>query len=402
MRLSRVPHNLKEAERMSHPLRRTLGLVALTAATALALPAAASAAEAFYGVTRDNRLVTFQSDNVTNVAPSHAITGLASGENIVGLDARPLDGQLYALGKTSRLYVINARTGAARLIGAGPFTPALAGQSFGFDFNPTVDRIRVTSDAEQNLRLNPNDGTVLVDTNLAYAAGDPGAGTVPNVAGSAYTNNFTGATSTTLYDIDNARHALVIQNPPNDGTLTTVGALGTTNNAVAFDISASGVAYAVFVEERGEGLYRIDLTNGHATRLTDFFIGSDQPVGALAAVGSVPDDTNAPGQSVALSSTQLRERLLDVGVRMSVACDEACTATAAVTFAGRSSGLNGAVVRGGPGRSTLTVALNQRTRDAIRRANVRLTVRITVIDGAGNRSRQTRVLRSQTLAERRG
>ena len=73
-----------------------------------------------------------------------------------------------------------------------------------------------------------------------------------------------------------------------------------------------------------------------------------------------------------------------------------------VTFAGRSSGLNGAVVSGGPGRSTLTVALNQRTRDAIRRANVRLTVRITVIDGAGNRSRQTRVLRSQTLGQRRG
>jgi hypothetical protein len=46
--------------------------------------------------------------------------------------------------------------------------------------------------------------------------------------------------------------------------------------------------------------------------------------------------------------------------------------------------------------------LNQRTRDAIRRANVRLTVRITVIDGAGNRSRQTRVLRSQTLGQRRG
>jgi hypothetical protein len=33
---------------------------------------------------------------------------------------------------------------------------------------------------------------------------------------------------------------------------------------------------------------------------------------------------------------------------------------------------------------------------------VRLTVRITVIDGAGNRSRQTRVLRSQTLGQRRG
>jgi hypothetical protein len=389
---------------MSRTLRRTLGLFAATVAGALAVPGAASAAEAFYGVTQDNRLVTFQSDNVTNVAPVHAITGLPGGENIIGLDVRPLNGQLYGLGKTSRLYVINPRTGAARQVGATPFIPALAGASFGFDFNPTVDRIRVTSDAEQNLRLNPDDGTVAaVDTNLAYAAGDPGAGTNPNVGGSGYTNNFAGATSTTLYDIDNARHALVTQNPPNDGTLTTVGALGTTNDAVAFDIGDGNIAYAVLNgEQNKQTLDRVDLSNGHATRATNFFIGTDQRLTGLAAAGTVADDNTPPDESIALSSTQLRERLLAVGVRMSVACDEACTATAAVTFAGRSSGLNGAVVAGGPGRSTLTVALNQRTRDAIRRANVRLTVRITVIDGAGNRSRQTRVLRSQTLGQRRG
>jgi hypothetical protein len=389
---------------MSRTLRRTLRLFALAAASALAVPGAASAAEALYGVTEDNQLVTFQSDNVTNVEPAHAITGLPGGEDIVGLDVRPLNGQLYALGKTSRLYIINPRTGAARQVGATPLIPALAGASFGFDFNPTVDRIRVTSDAEQNLRLNPDTGTVAAtDTNLAYAPGDPGAGTNPSVAGSAYTNSFAGATSTTLYDIDNARHALVIQNPPNDGTLTTVGALGTSNNAVAFDIGEGNVGYAVLDgEQNRQSLYRIDLSNGHATQATNFFVGTDQPLVGLAAAGTVPDDNAAPDESVALSSTQLRERLLDVGVRMSIACDEACTATAAVTYAGRASGINGAVVAGGPGRSTLTVALNQRTRDAIRRANVRLTVRITVIDGAGNRSRQTRVLRSQTLGQRRG
>jgi hypothetical protein len=389
---------------MSRTLRRTLVLAALTTGTALALPGAALAAEAFYGVTQDNRLVAFQSDNVTNVEPSHPITGLPGGEGIAGLDVRPLNGQLYALGKTSRVYVINPRTGAARQVGATPFIPALAGASFGFDFNPTVDRIRVTSDAEQNLRLNPDDGSVAgVDTNLAYAAGDPGAGTNPSVGASAYTNSFAGASSTTLFDIDNARHTLVIQNPPNNGTLTTVGALGTNNNAVAFDIGDGNVGYAVLNEEQGrQGLYRIDLSNGHATKVTNFFIGTDEPLVGLAAVGTIADDETAPDESIALSSTQLRERLLAVGVRMSVACDEACNATAAVTMAGRSSGLNGAVVPGGPGRATLTVALNKRTRDAIRRANVRLVVRITVIDGAGNRSRQTRVLRSQTLGQRRG
>jgi hypothetical protein len=46
--------------------------------------------------------------------------------------------------------------------------------------------------------------------------------------------------------------------------------------------------------------------------------------------------------------------------------------------------------------------LSKRARDAIRSGNVRLSVRIVVLDGAGNRSVQTRVLRSQTLGQRRG
>ena len=121
---------------MSRTLRRTLGLFALTAAGALAVPGAASAAEAFYGVTQDNRLVTFQSDNVTNVEPSHAITGLPGGENIVGLDVRPLNGQLYALGKTSRLYVINPRTGAARQVGRDAVHPRPGGNELRLRLQP--------------------------------------------------------------------------------------------------------------------------------------------------------------------------------------------------------------------------------------------------------------------------
>jgi hypothetical protein len=375
----------------------------LTAGGALAVPAAASAAEAFYGVTQDNTLVQFQSDNVTNVAPIRSITGLPGGESIVGIDIRPATGQLYGLGKSSRLYLINPRTGAASQIGATPFIPSLAGTTFGVDFNPTSDRMRVVSDADQNLRLDPNNGTAVADTNLAYAAGDPGAGTNPSVSAVAYTNSFAGATSTTLFDIDNARHVLAIQNPPNNGTLTTVGPLGTNNNAVALDIGSGNVGYAVLTEEHNrQGLYRIDLTNGHATKLTNFFIGASQPLTGLAAAGTIADDNTAPAESIAMSSTQLDTTLLRNGVQMTVACDEACAATAAVTFAGRSSGINGTVVASGPGRSRFTVPLNARTRAAIRSANVRLTVRITVTDGAGNRSRQTRVLRSQTLGQRRG
>ncbi len=109
----------------------------------------------------------------------------------------------------------------------GPFAPPLTGTVFGFDFNPVVDRMRVVSDAEQNLRLNPNTGGVAgVDTNLAYAPGDLHAGANPTVTASAYTNNIVGAGVTTLYGIDVGLDVLIRQNPPNGGTLNTVGPLG--------------------------------------------------------------------------------------------------------------------------------------------------------------------------------
>ena len=97
----------------------------------------------------------------------------------------------------------------------------------------------MVSDTGQNLRLNPDTGAVAaVDTAL-----NPGA---PHVVGSAYTNNFAGATTTTLYAIDATTDQLFIQNPPNDGTLVPVGPLGVdTTDAVGFDISANdGVAFA--------------------------------------------------------------------------------------------------------------------------------------------------------------
>jgi hypothetical protein len=123
----------------------------------------------------------------------------------------------------------------------------LDGNSFGFDFNPTVDRIRVVSNAGQNLRLNPDTGQIVdsdpntpgvqSDSDLAYATGDSNQGQSPNVVGSAYTNNVAGATTTTLYGIDSALDILVTQNPPNNGTLNTVGALGVNaTGVVGFDV----------------------------------------------------------------------------------------------------------------------------------------------------------------------
>jgi hypothetical protein len=238
-------------------------------AIAAALSPAAGAATV-YGLTTTNGLVVFDSATPGSLTSSVPVTGLVAGDTLVGIDFRPANGQLYGLGSGSRLYSINRVTGVATQVGSsGAFT--LNGTSYGFDFNPTVDRIRVVSDVDQNLRLNPDTGGLAAtDLALTYAAGDSNAGQNPNVVGSAYTNNFPGSVATTLYGIDSALDILAIQNPPNNGTLNTVGALGVnTIDRVGFDIftDAGGVnnGFASLTVGANSNLYTINLTTGAAT-----------------------------------------------------------------------------------------------------------------------------------------
>ena len=217
-----------------------------------------------YALDETNNLLIFNITNPANVA-SKPITGILAGETLVGLDFRPLNGQLYALGSSSRLYTINASSGAAAAVGTAPLATLLTGTTFGFDFNPAVDRIRVVSNTGQNLRLHPDLGTV------AFVDGVLSPGT-PNVSAAAYTSNFAGTTTTTLFVIDHTADKLYIQNPPNNGTLVEVGALGINVDAVnGFDIgSTSAIAFGVFKIGTTQALYSINLGNGMATKLSDF------------------------------------------------------------------------------------------------------------------------------------
>jgi hypothetical protein len=217
-----------------------------------------------YSTDAGNNLLIF---NLTTPGTpvSKAITGLQAGENILGIDIRPATGQLYALGSTSRVYTINMSSGAATAVSAAPFTTLLSGTSFGFDFNPTVDRIRVVSNTGQNMRLDPNTGLIAaVDGSL-----NPGT---PSVSAAAYTNNFAGATTTSLLVIDHSTDKLYTQIPPNNGTLVEVGNLGI--DVVAdngFDIGGtSNKAYGLLTVGTTTKIYSINLSTGAATAVADF------------------------------------------------------------------------------------------------------------------------------------
>ncbi|MDB5213517.1 MAG: hypothetical protein JWO86_1444 [Myxococcaceae bacterium] len=219
-----------------------------------------------------NQLVRFTADAPGTVT-ARALTGLAAGERVMGIDFRPADGNLYAIGSTSRVYVVDRKTGVATAVGAKAFAPELAGIAFGLAVNPVADELRVHSDYDQNLRLDPITGTATSDGMLAFAKGEVNEGQSPNLVACAYTNSAAGAPLTTvLFAIDSTRNLLTSLANPNDGQVSTIGDLGVDVSDVAgFDIwggspSKPLQAYALLMTDpTTTGLYTIDLGSGAAS-----------------------------------------------------------------------------------------------------------------------------------------
>lgn len=289
--------------------QRLTGLVLGTAVLfgpAAAPAAAASASASLYVLTAGNSVAT-----VVAGAPATGaalpVGGLGDGESLVAIDVRPQNGRLYGLTSSAagvRLYHIDTASGAAVATplseapvqfddGANP-VPIVA-ESFGIDFNPTVDRLRVVTDSGLNFRMNPNNGALVDGDNGGAAGSAPGTnpdgavkGAATGVDDTAYTNSFANAAVTTQYALDSATDRLYIQNPPNSGTqtmglsLTLDGAPLDFSGAAGLDIPsgvavaaanspAAGTAYAALTVGGEAGLYAVDLTSGAA-----------RPFGALA------------------------------------------------------------------------------------------------------------------------
>ena len=230
-----------------------------------------------YAIDGNNNLLCFGLTTPTTVVTT-AVTGLAGGENIVGIDFRPADGKLYALSSVGQLYTLDTSSGAVTAVGT-PLTFAGA-TTFGFDVNPFVDRIRVMTNNGINVRINPTTGALTTDTTLSYAVADAHNGATPDVEATAYSNNVAGVSSTVLYAIDSTLDILTISNPPNNGTLNTVGALGVNTDVnTSFDIKTTAgtdYGYAVLTPAAStvSSLYTINLTTGAATLVHSITSGS--------------------------------------------------------------------------------------------------------------------------------
>ncbi len=247
------------------------------------------AAPVVFGLTDDNKLVSFKTLTPNTLDSNLTVSGLFVGETLLGIDFRPKDGLLYGITSSARIVTIDTVTGAATVKATLAADAAdttlpyggLASAAFAVDFNPVADRLRVISANGQSLRINVDTGATTTDGVINRS------GASPAVSGAAYTNSIPGATATMLFDIDTASDSLALQNPPNDGTLVNVGALGVdAAGDVAMDIAggANGIALAALRTSAagGSSLYRIDLATGAAVLVNGAATPATSTVGTTA------------------------------------------------------------------------------------------------------------------------
>ena len=114
------------------------------------------------------------------------ITGLQTDDELVGIDYRPKDGKLYAVGLLGNIYTLNPATGSATFIkklmadptdttdGNAAFTKILGDANLiTVNFNPVADRLRVITNTGQNLRINVDTGATITDGAINLTESNP-------------------------------------------------------------------------------------------------------------------------------------------------------------------------------------------------------------------------------------
>ncbi|NNP69642.1 DUF4394 domain-containing protein [Acinetobacter sp. Ac_5812] len=221
-------------------------------------------------LTNDGMISSIDRIAPNTIVSNFKITGLQSGDELVGIDYRPKDSKLYAVGLLGNIYTLNPSTGVASLVkkliadptdtsdGNAPFTKIIGDANLiTVNFNPVADRLRVMTNTGQNLRINVDTGATITDGAINLA------GSNPAIIAGAYTNAFAGTGSTKLYSIDQNSDRIYLQNA-NAGTLGSSAALGSDiNGGGGFDIDpVNNIGFAALKLMSGTyKFYQLNLAN---------------------------------------------------------------------------------------------------------------------------------------------
>lgn len=221
-------------------------------------------------------LVSFNRSAPEVVTSTVQLTGMASGELLVGMDFRPADGKLYGIGSLGNLYLLphTATTPSAAVTHVATLSanPVVPGVRYGVDADPVLDVLRIVGSDGSNAAVAFSDGRV-----TALAPLTPRA-----ISAVAHSHAFAGATGTVLFGLDLSGDAssdrLVVIDEPAGGSARDGGTLRVDANAAAgFEITGTNLdAWALLGSGQIVRLYRVNLGNGVASL-----------VGSLARQGTV-------------------------------------------------------------------------------------------------------------------
>jgi hypothetical protein len=289
-------------------------------AIAACLFARVAGAATVYGLAANGAfLVHFESQTPSTIDGAAFISGIASTERIVAIDFRPRTGQLYGVAATTgvqdllRVFTIDPHSGIATLVPGSSSIPVTFSTAYGASFNPTVDRLRVVNGADENLRINPNNGAradaPANDTDLI-----PPTSSVTAIAyDRPFDSGFAAANRTTLFGLATATDSRVTiggldQSPsPNLGGVQNAQPLGETPTGDAgYDIDVDGDHYAAFFNGIGTAFWFLDTASGDAQFLGG--IGSTNGSLAVTGIAVVPRTAVAIG---AEAGSAPRVRVID-------------------------------------------------------------------------------------------
>ncbi len=182
-------------------------------------------------LTSNGLVSSINRDKPNSIISSIKIKMLEQEDQLVGIDYRPKDEKLYAVGLLGNLYTLDPNTGVATFLrkltadptdttdGNLPFSKIVGDANLiSVNFNPAADRLRVITNTGQNLRINVDTGATITDGAINPIANNH------VIVAAAYTNAFAGTATTKLYSIDQTSGRIYLQNA-NAGTLGNSAAL---------------------------------------------------------------------------------------------------------------------------------------------------------------------------------
>jgi hypothetical protein len=218
-----------------------------------------------------NQIFTFDSSNPGTILTSVGISGLQGSDTLVGIDYS--GSTLYAIGSAGNLYTVNGTTGVATLV--NHFGP-LNGIYFGMD--ASAAGIRIVSDADINLLLNPSTGAII--------------SSAPTLTPTTLNLDAIASSGSTMYAVDSLANTMGILNIAT-GSFATIGSMGyDVSSKNGFDISpATGIAYfssTVSSSGTDPNLYTVNLATGFASLVGQIGPGEGTLIDGLT-VTAVPE-----------------------------------------------------------------------------------------------------------------